>query len=147
MIRKRRGALMLFVLPTDELFVGTHTLDALLAKVETSLKDVIATTVRYWAEAESGWSLSGLHLMPMDATVQERVQMALIEDYLANPQVIGRLSDEDIHALTQLIRACCHAVFNDVIVILEDLHLTDYQLETLQIVKWLGRSLVVDIRR
>jgi hypothetical protein len=136
---------MLFVLPTDELFVGKPSLDHLLSKVEISLKDLIAAIVERWAEAEGGWSISGLHLMPLDASTQERVQVALMEDYLSDEQVVARLSPDDLHALTQLIRGCCHAVFEDIITILEDMHLTEYQLQTLKTVKWLGRSLVVDI--
>ena len=136
---------MLFVLPTDELLIGRASIDQLLAKIEISLKDLIAMIVARWAEEEAGWSISGMQYLPTDATVQEKVQLSLMEDYLADELVAHRLSPEDLHVLTQLIRSCCHEVFDEIIVILEDMQLTDYQLQTLKICKWLGRSLVVDI--
>lgn len=145
-MKRSRGALMLFILPTDSLFVGSVTADELLSKVEASLKTIIEAIVSRWAELESGWDTAPVNGLPTDATIQEQVEIALIEDYLSDAHGEHTwLNEEDLHDLTILLHGCCEEVFEEIIPIFEDMDLSTYQLQTLRPMKWLGKSLVVDI--
>ncbi len=132
---------MLFVLPTAELFNEPAWTRGLLEKADVPLETLAEATLLQWAQLEGQW---GQDYTPLDVPVQKFLQDILVSDFL-HAEALQRLTPEEQLLVARAIRAFVRLFFEEVIALLEEMDLSSYQLQTMRVVRWLGRAMVVDI--
>lgn len=132
---------MLFVLPTAELFNEPEETKRLLQKIDLPLEVLGETIVSQWAQIEGEW---GGQFNPFDMSTFELIMSAIVGDFLHDSALL-KLDPSERGDVIKAIKSFCREFYTNIIGMLEDMTLTQYQLQTLRIHKWLGHSMVIDI--
>lgn len=140
-MKRKHGVLMLMILPTADVLNEPASTRRMLDQVDVSLEAVAEAILLQWAQIEGQW---GHDYNPFDTPTHKLIQDLILHDFLHSTR-FHRLSLEDQRLLVKALRAFTHSFFTEIIPLLEELNLTSYQLQTMRVVRWLGRSMVVDI--
>lgn len=137
----KRVRAMFLILPTAELLREPRSSRALLEKIELTPEILAEAVLIEWARVEGEW---GNGYNPFDVSTYELVTSTLINDYLHCQEFLSLTKEEQMD-LINAIRGFCRTFFDTIIELLDELNMTQYQLQTLRLHKWLHHSMVIDI--
>lgn len=138
----KRVRIMLLILPTAELLHEPEATRQLLAKIDLPLETLAEALLGEWARVEGEW---GNGYNPFDVSTYELVTTTMIGDYLHNTE-FTKLNRDDQVAIITAVREFCRNFFDTVVTLLEEMNLTQFQIQTMRLHKWLGKSMVLDIQ-
>ena len=141
---RRRSSSLIFILPTADLVLEHEPSELLLEKIDVPLRRLADYIIEQWVLLESEpWR----HFDAVQRqTTFSRLMTYVTMDFLSEDDVVARyMTREDRRDAEFLIEQFCQDFYTKIIPILQEMNLTDYQLSTLNVNRWVGRSMVIDI--
>lgn len=140
----RRDKIQL-ILPTAQLFDEYKPVEHVFELLQGdgyTLESIAEFVFGQWAALQTEWHL--LHRMPTTLTPFEKIVNFLYTDFLSERQT-AHLDALDRLALRKVTTQFAGEIYHKVVPLVEEFSLTDYQMETLEVGPWVGRSMVIII--
>lgn len=134
----RRERCIKLILPTEPLIRKYEMHLPLLSKVSSDWQSVSEYIMARWLDYHRE---SRRDVFPVSLNAFEYVYGDARLDIIDS--AVGTLEADDVKALRIVLRSFIRKFFDTVIALIDQFHLSDYQVQTLKVDSWLGHSLVL----
>lgn len=144
--RHSRHDTIRMILPTGHLFDEYKLVEHVFYKLPDdgyTLEDIAEYVLGQWSAMETEWQ--SMYRLP-DLTTYEKIINFLYTDFLSDRQ-LATLDHLDALALKHVVVQFAMDFYREIMLIMQGLSLTDFQIETLEIGPWIGRSMVIIVRQ